>query len=154
MSLPMNILDGQTVISFNHYWKRGLRSVNGFSFVKYKFHLVFGTCAEEKERKCVVLCLCTFSHFLSSFLSLAHSLVTPFLPRALPHFISAFIPTASISHFSRFCLLTFHLSAEQIPLQLPKLCQKALPLFIYFSLLLFCGKQFKWQVLLDGIDSS
>lgn len=107
-----------------------------------------------KGKICAVLCLSTVSHFLPSFLSLAHSLVTLFLPLALPHFISTFIPTASISHFSRFCLLTFHLSAKQIPLQLPKLCQKALSLFIYFSLLLFCDKQFKWQVLLDGIDSS
>lgn len=97
------------------------------------FILSCGTCAKKRELSSFCLCVCTLSHFLPSFLSLAHSLVTVSAsPSASRPFISTSIPTISISHFSRFCLLTFHLSAEQIPLQLPKLCQKALLLFIYF----------------------
>ena len=46
-----------------------------------------------------------------------------------------YIPTHHFHlSFPRFCLLTFHLSAEQIPLQLPKLCQKTLFLIYIFLL--------------------
>lgn len=68
-----------------------------------------------------------FSHAHS-----CHSLPPPLVPSrsASRPFIYAFTPTNFVSHSSRFCLLTIHLSAQYIPLHLPKLCLKTQ--FIYF----------------------
>lgn len=52
------------------------------------------------------------------------------LPHA-PSFLHPYPPFPFLL-FADFCLLTFHLSTEQILLQLPKLCQKTLWLFNYF----------------------
>lgn len=89
----------------------------------------------ERERCCLFVSVSalSFSLHFSRLLTLVtlSATLAPSLSASRP-FISPPIPTISISHFSRFCLLTFHLSAQQIPLQLPKLCQKTLSLFIYF----------------------
>lgn len=97
--------------------------------------LSFGTCPKMRGL------LHSLSHFLPPFLSLTHSLVTFSASRCLSLCLTSLHPYPPFpSHFSRFCLLNFHLSAEQIPLQLPKLCQKALSVFLYiFLLLLFSG---------------
>lgn len=93
------------------------------------------------------------SLFLHSSLPALISLnsITSFsVPLALPHILSFLHPYPPfLSHFSRFCLLTFHLSAQQIPLQLPKLCQKTLFLFIYFFCSFYCCQQFQMATLLE-----
>lgn len=86
--------DGKEVISFNHYLKRGLRSVNGVSSVKYKFHSVFGTCSEEKEKKmCCPLSLYFFLTFSLRFSHLlAHLSLCFCLALCLTSFLHSFPP--------------------------------------------------------------
>lgn len=139
---PMKIRVGRKYLWWNdsHFFqplgrKRSEAFLNCGCCIKAReksFILPCDTCPKG-ELLSFCLCVCTFSS-LSFPISLACSLtchsVSASCSASRPS-VSTSIPTISVSHFSRFCLLTFPLSAEQIPLQLPKLCQKALLLFIY-----------------------